>query len=125
MASLTDEQCRRDFGMGPTLQLDDYPYVHLMHCIDDELQHGWHDVYYHGPSRPFRDNWTWAVLIELLNEDYAHLCRRRRIQRRTRRSDCLTGWMPRTKVRPAAAGDGRCAAPDSQEWRPVWSRGAA
>jgi hypothetical protein len=74
MASLTDEQCRRDFGMGPTLQLDDYPYVHLMHCIDDELRkHGWHDVYYHGPSRPFRDNWTWAVLIELLNEDYAHL----------------------------------------------------
>lgn len=74
MASLTEEQCRRDFGMGPTLQLDDYPYVHLMHCIDDELRaHGWHDVYYHGPNRPFRDSWTWAVLIELLNEDYAHL----------------------------------------------------
>lgn len=74
MASLTEEQCRRDFGMGPTLQLDDYPYVHLMHCIDDELRkHGWHDVYYYGPNRPFRDNWTWAVLIELLNEDYAHL----------------------------------------------------
>jgi len=30
-------------------------------------------VYYHDPSRPFRDNWTWTVLIELLNEDYAHL----------------------------------------------------
>jgi hypothetical protein len=74
MASLTEEQCRRDFGMGPTLQLDDYPYVHLMHCIDDELRaHGWHDVYYQGPTRPFRDSWTWAVLIELLNEDYAHL----------------------------------------------------
>lgn len=61
MASLTEEQCRRDFGMGPTLQLDDYPYVHLMHCIDDELRaHGWHDVYYQGPTRPFRDSWTIA-----------------------------------------------------------------
>ena len=35
LASLTPEQCRGDFRMGPTLQLDDYPYVHLMHRIDD------------------------------------------------------------------------------------------
>ena len=37
MSSLTPEQCRRDMAMGPTLQLDDYPYVHFMHRIDDEL----------------------------------------------------------------------------------------
>ena len=74
LASLTPDQCRSDFHMGPTLQLDDYPYVHLMHCIDDELKaNGLDSVYYHGPNRPFRDNWTWAVLIELLNEDYANL----------------------------------------------------
>ena len=74
LAHLTPDQCRNDFGMGPTLQLDDYPYVHLMHRIDDELRaQGRPDVYYHGPTRPFQDNWTWAVLIALLNEDYANL----------------------------------------------------
>ena len=60
--------------MGLTLQLDDYPYVHLMHRIDDELKaNGLHYAYYLGPNRPFRENWTWAVLIELLNEDYGNL----------------------------------------------------
>jgi len=81
LGSLTAEQCRHDFHMGPTLQLDDYPYVHLMHRIDDELKAlGLEYAYYQGPSRPFRDNWTWAVLIELLNEDYADLIKSRHIQ---------------------------------------------
>jgi hypothetical protein len=74
LASLTPDQCLNDFHMGPTLQLDDYPYVHLMHRIDDELKaNGLDYAYYHGPNRPFQDNWTWAVLIELLNEDHANL----------------------------------------------------
>lgn len=81
LANLTPDQCRNDFHMGPTLQLDDYPYVHLMHRIDDELKAlGFADVYYHGPNRPFRDNWTWAVLIELLNEDYADLMAGRQVE---------------------------------------------
>lgn len=81
LASLTAEQCRRDFHMGPTLQLDDYPYVHLMHRIDDELKAmGLDYAYYQGPSRPFRDNWTWAVLIELLNEDHANLMGSRQLE---------------------------------------------
>lgn len=74
LSSLSEAQCRDEFGIGPTLQLDDYPYVHLMHRIDDELRAaGWHDVYYLGPQRPFQDGWTWAALIELLNEDYHDL----------------------------------------------------
>lgn len=74
MASLTPKQCQQDFHIGPTLQLDDYPYVHLMHRIDDELKaNGWKHVFYGGPARPFQDGWTWAALIELLNEDYADL----------------------------------------------------
>lgn len=74
MASLTPEQCVKDMAMGPTAQLDDYPYVHLMHRIDDEL-HALGEGYrfYHGPNRPFQDDWTWAMLIELLNEDYDDL----------------------------------------------------
>lgn len=78
LSSLSEAQCREEFGIGPTLQLDDYPYVHLMHRIDDELRAaGWHDVYYFGPNRPFRDGWTWAALIELLNEDYDDLLHQR------------------------------------------------
>ena len=81
LASLTPEQCRNDFHLGPTLQLDDYPYVHLMHRLDDELKaNGLGYAYYHGPNRPFRDNWTWAVLIELLNEDHANLMASRQVE---------------------------------------------
>ncbi len=81
LASLTPDQCRNDFHMGPTLQLDDYPYVHLMHRIDDELKaNGQEYAYYHGPNRPFRDNWTWAVLIELLNGDYTDLMASRQVE---------------------------------------------
>jgi hypothetical protein len=81
LASLTPDQCRNDFHMGPTLQLDDYPYVHLMHRIDDELKaNGLGYVYYHGSNRPFLDSWTWAVLIELLNEDHANLQASRQIE---------------------------------------------
>jgi len=81
LASLTPDQCRDDFHIGPTLQLDDYPYVHLMHRIDDELlARGLGYAYYHGPNRPFRDEWTWAVLIELLNEDHANLMASRQVE---------------------------------------------
>jgi hypothetical protein len=80
LAHLTPEQCRDDFGLGPTAQLDDYPYVHLMHRIDDELvAHGRESIYYKGPTRPFQDDWSWAVLIELLNEDYDNLVHGRQI----------------------------------------------
>jgi hypothetical protein len=80
LAHLTPEQCREDFGLGPTAQLDDYPYVHLMHRIDDELlAAGWKHLYYAGPTRPFQDGWSWAVLIELLNEDYDNLVQGRQV----------------------------------------------
>lgn len=78
MASLTPEQCVRDMAMGPTAQLDDYPYVHFMHRIDDELLAlGQGYRFYRGPNRPFQDDWTWAMLIELLNEDYDDLVKGR------------------------------------------------
>lgn len=78
LATLTPEQCMRDMAMGPTLQLDDYPYVHLMHRIDDELHALGHPyLFYQGPRRPFQDAWTWAMLTHLLNEDYDDLRRGR------------------------------------------------
>lgn len=74
MANLTDEQCIEDMHMGPTLQLDDYPYVHFMHRIDDELyKRGIDYIFYKGPTRPFQDNFEWGTLVHLLNEDYQDL----------------------------------------------------
>jgi hypothetical protein len=74
LASLSPEVCREEMHLGPTLQLDDYPYVHLMHRIDDELyRRGQPYAYFGGPNRPFLDPYEWGALIELLNEDYADL----------------------------------------------------
>jgi len=75
---LSPEQCRDEMHFGATLQLDDYPYVHFMHRIDDELgERGCDYVFFQGPTRPFRDPFEWGTLIEMLNEDYDDLLARR------------------------------------------------
>ena len=75
---LTPAQCVEDFHMGPTLQLDDYPYVHFMHRIDNELfKRGCPYVFYSGPNRPFKEPFEWGTLIEMLNEDYDDLLNQR------------------------------------------------
>ncbi len=74
MDHLTPEQCRTDMHMGPTLQVDDYPYVHFMHRIDDELTAlGCDPIFYKSPVRPFKDTMEWGTLIELLNREYHEL----------------------------------------------------
>jgi len=71
---LSPAVCRSDMHLGPTLQLDDYPYVHFMHRIDDELDARGEDyVFFKGPTRPFIDNFEWGTLIHLLNEDFDDL----------------------------------------------------
>lgn len=74
LGGLSPEVCLNDFGLGPTIQLDDYPYVHFMHRIDDELRKlGMPYVFYKGPQRPFIDPLEWGTLTHLLNEDYSDL----------------------------------------------------
>jgi len=74
MAGLDEDECGRDFHMGPTVQLDDFPYVHFMRRVDDELRRmGGEGVYFQAADRPFADPWDWGTLIELLNEDYDDL----------------------------------------------------
>jgi hypothetical protein len=78
LASLTPAQCETEMHLGPTLQLDDYPYVHLMHEIDEAIhEQGAERIFYHGPTRPFRDAFEWGTLVELLNEDYDRLLAKR------------------------------------------------
>ncbi|MEK8023186.1 MAG: hypothetical protein AAB229_05195 [Candidatus Hydrogenedentota bacterium] len=70
----------RDLRMGPTVQLDDFPYVHMMRCVDDALeQFGKARHYFAASDRPFIDARHWGTLIELLNEDYDDLVARRRV----------------------------------------------
>jgi hypothetical protein len=74
LAHLDADECRRDFHMGPTVQLDDFPYVHLMRRIDDELAaRGDQRAFFQAPDKPFQDGRDWGTLIELINEDYADL----------------------------------------------------
>jgi hypothetical protein len=63
-----------DFHMGETVQLDDFPYVHLMRRIDDEIARlGRPRIFFEAPERSFRDGRDWGTLIELLNEDHEDL----------------------------------------------------
>ena len=74
MANLTPQQCRDDFHMGPTVQLDDFPYVHIMRCIDEQLQaRKANRIFFQSSDRPFMDPIDWGTLIALINEDYADL----------------------------------------------------
>ena len=38
LAWLSPEKCRDDFGVGPNVQLDDFPYVHFMRRVDETLE---------------------------------------------------------------------------------------
>ena len=63
-----------DFGLGPTVQLDDYPYVHFMRRISQEARRlDAAPVFFASDDQPFLDGRDWATLIELVNEDYAEL----------------------------------------------------
>jgi len=74
LASVDDATALADFGLGPTVQLDDYPYVHLMRRINEEITRlGGPPVFYASSEGPFLEGGDWATLIELVNEDYAAL----------------------------------------------------
>ncbi len=74
LKTFSPEECVREFHLGPTVQLDDFPYVHLMRRVDEELaKMGRDGVYFQAQDRPFRDAGDWGTLIALLNEDFEDL----------------------------------------------------
>jgi hypothetical protein len=78
-ASLTPEQCRDEMHMGATAQLDDYPYVHMMRRVSQELRKRGHDgVFFDSDDLPMKESRDWGTLIELINEDFDDLTHRRR-----------------------------------------------
>ena len=79
LASLSPEQCRDELHLGPTVQLDDYPYVHMMRRVSQELRKSGEDgIFFDSDSLPMKQPLDWGTLIELLNEDFEDLTRRRR-----------------------------------------------
>lgn len=75
---LSPKVCGDEFHMGPTVQLDDFPYVHLMRRIDDELERmGQRRLFFKSGERPFIDPRDWGTLIHLVNMDYDDLVARK------------------------------------------------
>lgn len=71
---LSPDRRASELRMGPSVQLDDYPYVHLMRRIDDEVAAlGNPCFFFFGPGLPLRDPYHWGTLMELLNEDHADI----------------------------------------------------
>lgn len=74
MANIDPEILRDDFHIGENLQLDDFPYVHFMRRIDDELRNqGKESIFYPSPDKPFYNNLDWGTVTNILNEDYHNM----------------------------------------------------
>lgn len=73
---LTPDVAAADLHLGPTVQLDDYPYVHMMRRIAQELTKMGHDpVLFADGASSFAEPRDWGTLIRLLSEDYELLGR--------------------------------------------------
>lgn len=65
---------REQIHLGPTIQLDDYPYVYLMRRISEEQRRlGLAAAFFESDQTPFTDPRDWLTLIHLVNEDFAAL----------------------------------------------------
>src|SRR5262249_48900502 len=70
---------RDELHLGPTVQLDDYPYVHMMRRVSQELRkRGADGIFFASDERPMKQPLDWGTLIELLNEDFDDLMHFRR-----------------------------------------------
>ncbi|NLO91173.1 MAG: hypothetical protein GX410_04180 [Elusimicrobia bacterium] len=80
LAHQTPETCANEFHMGHTVQLDDFPYVHMMRRIDDELEKlGQTRIFFKSSDKPFMNPIDWGTLIALINEDYADLLTKKKV----------------------------------------------
>lgn len=74
MANIEPERLKKEFHIGANLQLDDFPYVHMMRRADDELSKlGKERMFFKSGDKPFINPKDWGTLIHLLNEDYRDL----------------------------------------------------
>ena len=79
MTNIDAKRLEEEFHIGDNLQLDDFPYVHFMRCIDDEMVKLGKDPLFYPGQNPFINNYDWGTLVHLLNEDYHDLLNRKRV----------------------------------------------
>ncbi len=61
----------QEYHIADNAQLDDFPYVHFMRRIDEELvARGQERAYYLGEHDRFRYLADWGTLLQLVNDDY-------------------------------------------------------
>ncbi len=74
MESLDPVTAHDDLHLGPTVQLDDYPYVHMLRRIAEEVvAAGDEPIFFASTEQPFLDPRDWGTLMHLLNFDFAEL----------------------------------------------------
>ncbi len=79
-SSLSEEECKEQFGIKDTVQLDDFPYVHMMRRISEELnERDKRGEYFLAPAFSFRSPKEWGTLMHLINEDYYDLVNQTKI----------------------------------------------
>ena len=89
LASLSPQECEDQFGIGHTVQLDDYPYVHMMRRTSEELSVlGLEPAFFDSSNLPMKNPLDWGTLMELLNEDYHDL-----VNRRKPAPPCAATWL--------------------------------
>jgi hypothetical protein len=80
-ATLNPRDCAHDFHIGSTVQLDDFPYVHMMRQIDEALRAVDRPmVFFQAPDKPFIEPRDWGTLVQLINEDHADLLAKRSVE---------------------------------------------
>jgi hypothetical protein len=115
LKSLDPAVCATDFHLGPTVQLDDFPYVHMMRRADDELRAaGERPAFFAANDRPFQDARDWGTLVHLVNEDYADL-RARREARPTSAAEHLLSRIDLARARVGAKPVLRALAPSARQ----------
>lgn len=78
LASLERETLKNELHIGENLQLDDFPYVHLMRRIDDEMAAlSKERIFFQSSQKPFADPRDWGTLVHLMNEDYENLMKQK------------------------------------------------
>jgi len=74
LRSVPAAKCAEEFHLGPNVQFDDFPYVHMMRQIDTKLtEANKPSVFFSNNDKPFLDARDWGTLVELVNEDYSDI----------------------------------------------------
>lgn len=80
LANVEPKTLEREFHIGENVQLDDFPYVYFMRCIDDALAAmGEKLLYSDAPGERFNDRRAFGALLRMLNEDYEDLFTKKKI----------------------------------------------